>query len=49
LDKVIHDRKFLVDAAVVRTMKSRVKIHHNGLVEEVIRLVRFPLDIGLLK
>lgn len=49
MDKVIHDRKFLVDAAVVRTMKARTKLAYNDLVSEVIRLVRFPLDITLLK
>ena len=49
LDKVIHDRKFLVDAAIVRTMKARTKLAYNDLVSEVIRLVRFPLDISLMK
>ena len=49
MDKVIHDRKFLIDAAVVRTMKARNKLGYNDLVSEVIRLVRFPLDITLLK
>jgi len=49
LDKVIHDRKFLVDAAIVRTMKARQKLSYNDLVSEVIRLVRFPLDINLMK
>ena len=49
MDKVIHDRKFLVDAAIVRTMKSRTKLNYNDLVSEVIRLVRFPLDISLMK
>ncbi len=48
-EKVIQDRKYLIDAAVVRTMKARVKLSHNDLVTEVVRLVRFPLDISILK
>jgi len=49
MDKVIHDRKYQVDAAIVRTMKARIKLSYNDLVSEVIRLVRFPLDITLMK
>lgn len=48
-DRVLQDRKYLVDAAIVRTMKTRKTLHHNDMVQEVIRLVRFPLDIGMLK
>eukprot|EP00347_Sterkiella_histriomuscorum_P013206 403365600 len=44
-DKVLQDRKYLIDAAVVRTMKARRTVPHNDLITEVIRLVRFPLDI----
>ena len=49
MDKVIHDRKFLIDAAIVRTMKARNKLSYNDLVTEVIRLVRFPLDLNIMK
>mmetsp|Transcript_43212 Transcript_43212/g.41558 ORF Transcript_43212/g.41558 Transcript_43212/m.41558 type:complete len:106 (+) Transcript_43212:661-978(+) len=48
-EKVLQDRKYLIDAAVVRTMKARRTVHHTELVQEVIRLVRFPLDISMLK
>jgi cullin-4 len=44
-DKVLQDRKYLIDAAIVRTMKAKRTVTHNDLVTEVIRLVRFPLDI----
>jgi FAD synthase len=48
-EKVIMERKFIIEAAVVRTMKARQTLQHNDLVTEVIRLVRFPLDISVLK
>ncbi|CDW79762.1 cullin 4 [Stylonychia lemnae] len=48
-EKVLQDRKYLIDAAVVRTMKARKTVPHNDLITEVIRLVRFPLDIQSLK
>jgi hypothetical protein len=44
-DKILQDRKCIIDAAIVRTMKARRTVIHNDLVTEVIRLVRFPLDI----
>jgi hypothetical protein len=44
-ERVLSDRKFMIDAAIVRTMKARRTVPHNELVTEVIRLVRFPLDI----
>ncbi len=44
-EKVIMERKFIIEAAIVRTLKARQTLHHNDLVSEVVRLVRFPLDI----
>ena len=43
------DRKFFIDAAVVKTMKARKEIKHVDLTQEVIRLVRFPLVIEQLQ
>ena len=48
-ERVLSDRKFMIDAAIVRTMKARRTVPHNELVTEVIRLVRFPLDIQQMK
>ena len=48
-EKVLSDRKYLIDAAVVRTMKARLRLSQTDLIAEVIKLVRFPLDIAVLK
>lgn len=49
MEKVIMDRRFLIDAAIVRTMKARQTLGLNDLIAEVVRLVRFPLDNKTLK
>ena len=46
--RVLADRKFFIDAAVVKTLKAKKSIRHNELVTEVIQLVRFPLEIPAL-
>ena len=42
--KVLQDRKYYIDAAVVKTMKARQKLLHNDLLSEVLRLTRFPVE-----
>ena len=44
-DKVLQDRKYQVDAAIVKTMKGRKTLKHNDLITEVIRLTRFPCEM----
>ena len=34
--RVLADRKFFIDAAVVKTLKTKKSIRHNELVQEVI-------------
>ena len=46
--RVLADRKFFIDAAVVKTLKTKKSIRHLELVQEVIGLVRFPLEIPAL-
>ena len=46
--RVLADRKFFIDAAVVKTLKAKRSIRHNELVTEVIALVRFPLEMQAL-
>ena len=48
-EKVLSDRKYLIDAAIVRTMKAKQKLSQNDLIAEVVKLVRFPLEISVLK
>ena len=47
--RIISDRKFLIDAAVVKILKANRTISHVDLVSKVLNLVRFPLDIDQLK
>lgn len=46
IQKVLTERKYMIDAAVVKTMKTRKLIAYRELVREVISLVRFPLEIA---
>ena len=46
--RVLADRKFMIDAAIVKTLKSKKSLKHTDLVQEVIGLVRFPLEIEAL-
>ena len=43
-DKVLGDRRHYIDAAAVKTMKSRQKLKHHELIAEVMRLTRFPCE-----
>lgn len=45
-DKVLNDRKIYVDAALVKTMKSRKTLRHNDLLSEVLRFLRFPVEVS---
>ena len=38
----------MIDAAVVKTLKTKKSIKHNDLIQEVIGLVRFPLEVSAL-
>jgi cullin-4 len=47
-EKVLSERAYVVDAAIVRFMKSRKEAKHNELVSEVLGMLRFaaqPQDI----
>lgn len=47
-DLVVRDRKFLIDAAIVKLLKSKRSLSYRDLVREVIGLVRFPLEVSQL-
>lgn len=42
--RVIAERKFQIDAAIVKVMKTQKSVTHQTLVKETISLVRFPLE-----
>lgn len=46
--RVLADRKFFIDAAVVKTLKTKKSLKHTDLVTEVMSLVRFPLEMPAL-
>lgn len=46
--RVLADRKFFIDAAVVKTLKAKRSIRHNELVTDAIALLRFPLEMTAL-
>ena len=47
-DLVIKDRKFLIDAAIVKLLKAKRTLSYRDLVREVMGLVRFPLEVNQL-
>lgn len=47
-ERVLNERKFVIDAAVVKIMKTKKTLNHRDLVQEVMSLVRFPLEVSLL-
>lgn len=47
-ERVLAERKFLIDAALVKTMKTRNTLNHRDMVQEVMSLVRFPLEVSAL-
>ena len=42
-ERVIQDRQYQIDAAIVRTMKARKTLTHSLLVSELFQQLRFPL------
>ena len=48
-EEVFRDRQYLVDAVVVRTMKTRKVLSHNDLISELIQQLKFPVAITDLK
>ena len=46
---VFEDRIFQVDAAIVRIMKSRKRLRHNDLIQELFRILQFEVEVADLK
>jgi len=48
-DRVKEDRRFQIDAMVMKVMKERRTLPHHELISELIKKVNFPLDDKLVK
>ena len=48
-DRVKEDRRFQIDAIIMKIMKERRSISHTELVNEILKKVNFPLDDKVLK
>jgi hypothetical protein len=44
-ERVMQDRQYQVDAAIVRIMKSRKTLSHNLLLSELFSQLRFPAKV----
>lgn len=45
-DKVLQERQYLVDAAIVRVIKGKKKIGHNELINEVFNELKLPVSVA---
>ncbi len=43
-DRVKEDRRFQIDAMVIKIMKERKTLAHSELISELLKKVNFPLD-----
>jgi len=46
---VIEDRQYMIDAVVVRIMKTRKTLGHTDLVNEALAQLRVPIKVPELK
>jgi cullin-4 len=48
-ESVLRDRMHVMDAAIVRIMKTRKKLVHNELIAEIYNQLKFPAETSALK
>ena len=48
-DRVKEDRRFQIEAMVIKIMKDRKTLSHNDLMGELLAKANFPLDTTLVK
>ena len=48
-ESVLRDRIHVMDAAIVRIMKTRKKLNHNELITEIYNQIKFPAETSALK
>lgn len=49
VEKVVADRKFVIEAAIVRIMKAKRRMGHAELVRAVFESVGFGIEAGIVK
>jgi hypothetical protein len=47
--RVEEDRRYVIDAGIVRIMKTRKKIKHTELISTLFQQLKFPLNVKLKK
>ena len=48
-DRVKEDRRFQIDAYIVKIMKEKKIIQHTELINELCKKVNFPIDNSVVK
>lgn len=43
-EMVIHNRMFLIDALIVRLLKTRKRMKHQEVIQEAFKKLNFPVD-----
>lgn len=49
VEKVMHDRTYVIDAVIVRFMKSRRRVPFPELIQGVTTMLKFPVEVADLK
>ena len=49
MERVLNDRHYIIDAAIVRIMKTRKTLTHNELIQESFAQLRFPIRSSDIK
>jgi cullin-4 len=47
--RVVQDRHYQIDAAIVRIMKTRKTLSHAQLINEIFSQLKFPISTSLIK
>jgi predicted transcriptional regulator len=48
-DRVKEDRRFLLDAMIMKIMKEQKTLPHNELVQQLLKKINFPIETSVIK